>query len=65
MGEGGLLPQPRIPPHGGGGLGGGFDGAGRGGLEAGGEAEELVDAARVFADDADESAVGGGDGNLL
>ena len=47
------------------GFGGDFDGTGLGGVEAGGEAEQLVDAARIFADDADESAVGGGDGNLL
>ena len=42
-----------------------MDFSGWGGVEAGGEAEELPGAARFFADDADESAVGSGDGKLL
>ena len=42
-----------------------MDFSGLGSVEAGGEAEELANAARFFADDADESAVGSGDGKLL
>ena len=42
-----------------------MDFSGLGGVEAGGEAEELPRATGIFADDADESAVGSGDGKLL
>ena len=42
-----------------------MDFSGLGSVEAGGEAEELPGTTGIFADDADESAVGSGDGKLL
>ena len=49
------------------GAGGGVEAdlAGGGGGDTGGQLEELADAASLFTDDADDSAIGGGDGNLM
>ena len=62
-GDGGKLERVESAEIAGGGVE--MDFAGLRGVEAGGEAEKLLNAARFFADDADESAVGSGDGNLL